>query len=815
MPKHALQPLLAPSSVLVFTGHDPQHPILQATLKALLGKGQHKAITLYGARPHHPETRCCPFQHIDDLDRLSDAPDLAILAGESSLPLTDVIEQCGKLGIPALLMLTGTEEATKDIQAAVRHHQVRLLGPNSFGVCRPKLGFSAWLGLTQPQAGRLALLSQSGTVASALVDWATWQGIGFSQVVSMGTPIDVMPSQILDYLSNDFESQSILMYLQRIGSTTRFLSSLRAASRSKPVAVVAEHNVGADPRVLDAALSRTGAVRGRRLNDLVAAASVMTNARRVKGGSLLILGNGAGPGELAAQRANELNVNLLSPSPTLHAQLESMMAGRGNVGSVTTAWASSNTDLFVDLARVALQDKECGAVLLMLSPTALINLESLYEQVMLLHKQQRKLVMVCLLGGGSMVAMRTRINEAGIPTFRTPESAIEGFQFLEQFQRNQLLATQAPDSHAFRFNIDVATARQQLQGLIKSGNKHPTAEDLKETFELFHFRLTTRRQAHFLLQAPIRLRAFQDPIFGPAIGLSLEGATQWHQTSEAVGLPPLNTVLAKDLIHRAFPGVESYELEELLRSFSTMICELPEFSQLELADVRIHESGSLFAEVTATLKSCPRLKRYQHLAIQPYPRQWVENVCLRSGNNITIRPILPRDSYMMADFVKSLSHESRYFRFIANISELTPRMVSSLSHIDYDREMALIAVSDTQGKQTMMGASRFSDNFDDNSCEFAVVIGDDYQGQGLAAMLMRRLFLVANDKGIKEMKGTVLAENKRMIDFCRAMGFTIKRDPDDIGLVTAYLRLTPKFIEAVKKKLDNDTTSTNSVEAQT
>ncbi|WP_425642536.1 GNAT family N-acetyltransferase [Marinomonas gallaica] len=806
MSKHALQPLLAPSSILVFTGEDRLNPILHAVLRALSFGGRRGKVFLYGTQPDD-SIGVLPFDQLSSLESLANTPDLAILAGEDPRPLTQIIEQCGSLSIPALLVFTGSDENPDEILKAARQHGVRLIGPNSFGMCRPKQGFSAWLGLTQPIPGRLALLSQSGTVASALVDWATWQGIGFSQVVSMGSPIDVMPSQILDYLSNDFESQSILMYLQKIGSTTRFLSSLRAASRSKPVAVVTEHNIGADPRVLDAALSRTGAVRGRRLNDLVAAASVMTNARRVKQGSLMIIGNGSGPGELAAQRAEEVNVNLLSPSEELHTKLEGIMDGRGSIGSVTTAWASCNADLFVDLAETALADKECGAVLLMLSPTALINMVSLYDQVLQLHKKQKKLVMVCMLGGGHMVALRTRINEAGIPTFRTPEAAIEGFQFLVQFHRNQLLAKQTPDSHAFRFNIDVAAARAKLKEMIKAGNKTPTADDLKEVFELFNFRLIARRQSHFLLKKPIHLRSFRDPVFGPAIGLSLEGANQWHHQTEAVALPPLNTILSKDLIQRAFPNVESFELEDLLRSFSTMICELPELEYVELADVRIHESGSIFANVKAKLKSSGKLRRYEHLAIQPYPRQWVKQVTLRDGQDITLRPILPRDAYMMAEFVKNLSHESRYFRFIANIQELTPKMIASLSHIDYDREMALIAVGDKEGEQVLMGAARFSDNFDDKSCEFAVVIGDEYQGHGLAALLMRRLFLVAHFKGIKEMKGTVLAENKRMIDFCRRIGFTIKRDPDDIGLVMAYLRLTPKFIEGVKEKLGIETTS--------
>lgn len=795
MSQHVLQSLLAPKSMVVLTGDDASDPLMLALLTSLSHATKSCPVSLVGVQPAAEFA----FPLFATLSELPKSPDLAVLVGayaanETSPSMEDIIAACGAAGIGSLLMLSWTGDSQASLVAALRKHNVRLLGPNSFGICRPKQGVFAWLGLTQPLSGRLALMSQSGTVASALVDWATWQGIGFSQVVSMGTPVDVMPSQVLDYLSNDFDSQAILMYLQKIGSPTRFLSSLRATGRSKPVAVVTEHSVGADERVLDAALSRTGAVRGRRLNDLIAAASVMTNARRVKEGSLLIIGNGAGPGELAAQRAMELGIDLLTPQGELHDKLESIMAGRGGIGSVTTVWASCATDLFIDLAANALQSDECGAVLLTLSPTALIDIDSLYDLIIKLHRTQKKLVMVCLLGGGGMTNMRTRINEAGIPTFRTPETAIEGFQFLVQFQRNQLLAKQSPDSHAFRFKIDVSEATKTLNQLFKQGEKTPHADALRDIFELFHIRLITRRQASNQLSAPIHLRVFQDTVFGPAIGLSLEGAQQ-HKQAEAVALPPLNTILAKDLIQRAFPGEESFELESLLRNLSTMVCELPEIESLELADVRLHDSGSVYADVTANLRICKNWRRYEHLAIHPYPRQWVSERVLKNDEIATVRPVLPRDSGILADFVRSMSHETRYFRFISNIEELTPRMLASLSHIDYDREMALLAVIQRDGQDLLIGTARYIDNFDDQSCEFAVVLGDAFQGLGLASYLMRRLMQVAADKGIRVMKGIVLAENKRMIEFCRHLGFTIQRDPEDIGQVIASIKLTPALLE--------------------
>nr|WP_264193974.1 GNAT family N-acetyltransferase [Marinomonas algarum] len=791
-----MQSLLAPQSLVVLTGDDAHDPLMLALVKALSNAQKPCPVTLCGVIPAELATPSAKgFAQVKHLSQLDKRPDLAVLVGDhESQSMADIIRDCGAAEIESLLMLSWTSEPPEHLVELLRQHNVRLLGPNSFGICRPKHGVFAWLGLAQPLPGRLALMSQSGTVASALVDWATWQGIGFSQVVAMGSPVDVMPSQVLDYLSNDFDSQAILMYLQKIGRPTRFLSSLRATGRNKPVAVVTEHAMGADERVLDAALSRTGAVRGRRLNDLIAAASVMTNARRIKDGSLLIIGNGAGPGELAAQRATQLNIDLLNPEGELRNKLETTMAGRGGVGPVTTVWATCTTDLYIDLAADALSSPECGAVLLTLSPTALIDIGSLYNLITKLHRTQKKLVMVCLLGGDNMTNMRTRINEAGIPTSRTPETAIEGFQFLVRFQRNQLLAKQYADSHAFRFKIDVAQATQTLATLYKEGQITPQIDALKEVFELFQIRIITRRQASHQLFAPIHLRVFQDAVFGPAIGLSLEGAQQ-HTAFEAVALPPLNTILAKDLIQRAFPGETSFELESLLRNLSTMVCELPEIEHLELADVRVHESGSVYADVTARLRQCKNWRRYEHLSIHPYPRQWVSERTLKNGEVATVRPVLPRDSDILADFVRGMSHETRYFRFISNIEELTPRMLSSMSHIDYDREMALLAIINKEDKNILIGTARYVDNFDDQSCEFAVVLGDEYQGLGLASYMMRQLFLVAADKGIKWMKGVVLAENKHMIDFCRYLGFSIKRDEDDFGQVIATIKLTPSLLE--------------------
>lgn len=802
MAQHALQPVFAPTSVAVLTGEDATHPIMLALLRAMRSAPNCCPVTLIGVKPEI-DIDISTFTHYESLAQLKTHVDLVILAGKSNESLEKTIADCSRAHLKSLLMLTWTDAEPETIRNALRENGVRLLGPSSFGICRPKRGVFAWLGSVNPLPGRLAFMSQSGTIASALVDWATWQGIGFSQVIALGAPVDIMPWQALDCLSMDFESRAILMYLQKIGQTTHFLSSLRSASRTKPVAVVAEHAIGADERVLDAALSRTGAVRGRRLNDLVAAASVMSNARRIKEGSLLIIGNGAGPGALAAQRAEELNVALLDPEDELRNKLSAIVADMGSIGPVTTVWGSCASAMFVELADAALADRSCGAILLMLSPTALIDIASLHEQVLALHNKQNKPVMVCLLGGGNMVRARTRLTEAGIPTFRTPETAIEGYQFLVQFQRNQRLAKQSPESHALSLNIDVEQARKYLKQILYDNIDKVGFKELKPVFNQFNLPVTSQHDPSTDFETPLNVRVFRDPVFGPTIGLALGSKGQWQKHLEVVALPPLNIVLVRDLINQLLPGWKSFGLENFILNLSTLVCELPEIVGLEFSDVHLLPDARVYAGVKADLGLSVEKRRYDHLAIQPYPRQWVSEYKFHDGRCATIRPVRPEDATIMADFVRNLSHESRYFRFIANFSELTPRMLTRFCHIDYDREMELLAVMEEDDKIVELGAARYSDNFDGHSCEFAVVVGDKYQGFGLAAYLMRKLFLVAADNGLSLMEGTVLAENKHMINFCRKLGFRIRMNPDDMTLVIAEITLTPKLIAEAKQKLSH------------
>jgi acetyltransferase len=162
---------------------------------------------------------------------------------------------------------------------------------------------------------------------------------------------------------------------------------------------------------------------------------------------------------------------------------------------------------------------------------------------------------------------------------------------------------------------------------------------------------------------------------------------------------------------------------------------------------------------------------YDHMAIHPYPRNMVQGLELADGTDVTIRPIRPEDAIIEREFVNGLSEQSRYLRFMYSLKEISPQLLSRFTQIDYDREMALIAVIDKDGAERQVGVARYSTLPDQSSCEFAIVVGEDWQNRGLARRLMTALIVAARDRRYTRMIGIVLKANRRMIDFSESLGF--------------------------------------------
>jgi acetyltransferase len=185
----------------------------------------------------------------------------------------------------------------------------------------------------------------------------------------------------------------------------------------------------------------------------------------------------------------------------------------------------------------------------------------------------------------------------------------------------------------------------------------------------------------------------------------------------------------------------------------------------------------------------PAALPYDHMAIHPYPTALRDSLVLPDGTVATIRPIRPEDAGIERAFVQGLSEQSKFLRFMFGMRDLTPAMLTRFTQIDYDRELALIAVIDGPAGERQIGVVRYTTLPDGETCEFAIVVGDDWQGKGLARRMFTRLIEAARERRLKLMTGVTLRENSRMIELSRSLGFTTGTDPEDPELVQMVLRL--------------------------
>jgi len=310
----------------------------------------------------------------------------------------------------------------------------------------------------------------------------------------------------------------------------------------------------------------------------------------------------------------------------------------------------------------------------------------------------------------------------------------------------------------------------------------------------------------------IRIGVHTDSTFGPVISLGATVRGVLADTDRKLMLPPLNRRLAVDLVDGFQRGRVALSLDErtretlvqILLRVSAMVCMLPWVVEIELDPVTLAATGVTIDDMRVSVDSNrAHLRNYAHMAIHPYPSELVDETRGRNGARVQIRPIRPEDAQMERDFVDGLSEQTRYFRFFYQLNRLTPSMLARFTQIDYDRELALVAVVDdigaTEGR-AFAGVARYVENPDRVSAEYAIVVHDDWQKQGVGRALMERLIVAAKRKGLARLEGAVLSENARMLAFARSLGFTSTPDPEDPEQVITRLELEPNRCEAILRR---------------
>jgi acetyltransferase len=831
------------------------------------------------------------------------APDLGVIVTPAAT-VPGIVADLGAKGCRVAIVITagltrenGLRQAMLD---AAKPYLFRIIGPNTVGLMVPPAKLNAGFAHMVAAPGNIALLSQSGAIATSLIDWAADNGVGFSHIISLGDMADVDVGDWLDMLAGDAKARAIVMYLETVTNPRKFLSAARAAARIKPVIAVkagrheaaakaaATHTgalSGAD-RVIDAALSRSGILRVEGLGELFDAAEITARFPPLESARIGIVTNGGGAGVLAVDQLVEGPGALAKLAPTTIERLDA---------ALPPTWSRANPvdiigDASADRYRAALEavagDPGVDAVMVLNCPTGLASPAEAASAVAGLADGGRidgKPLIACWLGEHTAREARGILQGAGIPSFATPSDAARAISYLAGWSRAQKALMRVPSSRSedaagdrdavlaiFRkaasdgrriltepeakvaianYGIRVpetivanspAEAKRAAAKLLKTAEKvvvkllskaisHKsdvggvvldigTSEQAEEAARTVEQRVRQRApEAHiegFAVQPMVVRREAQelilgmtrDPIFGPVILFGAGGVAVEVMDDTAVALPPLDDVLAGDLIERTRIGrllagfrdrkpADRQAIASSLNGLSQMIVDFPCIVSVDVNPLLADAEGAiaLDARIEIDPEAVEERGPNPALAIRPYPAEW-EKEFSGGGANYRIRPIKPSDIALYPDFFGKVSPGDIRLRFLAPRKGFPDEMLKRLTQLDYDREMAFVALEATGGK--LAGVGRPSCDPDRTKGEYALLVRTDLQGHGIGWQLLRQILAYASAEKIGRIEGIVLEGNMAMLKMCREFGFAVTHHPDEPGLMLVTLDLRQSCREA-------------------
>jgi acetyltransferase len=904
--RSALDSLFRPQSVAVFGASATPGSVGNILMRNLLENPFGGVVF-----PINPKRRavqgvlCYP-----NLAAVPEKVELAVIATPAAT-VPNLVRDCAERGVAATIIISagfselGAEgRKLEDEIRGIPRGKMRIVGPNCLGIIHPPSNLNASFAVSMAAPGQVALLSQSGAICTAVLDWARQARVGFSSFVSVGSMLDVDFADLIDHFADDPATRSIVLYMESLGDVRKFLSAARSVSRTKPVIVVkagrheagaraaASHTgalAGADA-VFDAAFSRAGVLRVESIPDLFHMSEILAMQPPPRGPSLAIITNAGGPGVMATDALMLAGGQLASLGSETLARLNT---------ALPPFWSHTNPiDLLGDATperyRLAIeacgQDANVQGLLILLTPQAMTDPTETARQLQLFAHLPDKPALACWMGGTAVREGIELLNAAGIPTFDAPESAIHAFLHMVQYRRNQELLYETPEVLPENVAPDSRRVQQIFGNVRSSGRTLLTEVEAKDVLaayalpvvpsvacrtveeaaaaarkigypvvlKLLSSTLTHKSdvggvqlnladdkavRAAFAaiesnvnrlgkpgviegvsVQAMVSERGYEliigsslDRQFGPVILFGCGGILVEVFKDRALALPPLNRTLARRLmertkIYQALLGVRGQKavnleaLETLLARFSLLLVDFPEIREIDLNPVLA--TPERVVALDARMLLCPAdqpPEQRPRLAIYPYPNQYIAPFQMRDGREVLVRPIRPEDEPLIVALHAGHSEHTIRMRFFSMVKTLSRDSLIRLCHLDYDREMALTAVLRENSEPRLLGVARYYLNPETGIAEFAVVISDAYQRQGLGRHLMQRLIDIARERGVRRLVGQVLIENAPMLHLMRSLGFS-----PPIPVDNQVVRVELSLIETMCEKARNCTTAAQS-----
>jgi len=880
-----------PSSVAVLGATDRKGTVGKTILENLLQGSDRRKI--YPVNPNREEvlgTKCYP-----DINSLPELPSLAVLVTPAK-SVADLVEEIGKAGVKAIIIISsGFKEIGPDGQSRedriadiATKYDIRIMGPNCMDVIRPSTSLNTTFATIMPKPGNVAFLSQSGALGSAILDWATSKGIGFSAFVSLGSMLDINFGDLIDYFGEDPETRSIVIYMESIANAKDFMSAARGFARTKPIIVLkagkfqestraARSHTGAmvgEDSYYDAIFRRAGVVRVEEIEDLFNCASILNTARLPKGPNLAVVTNAGGPAVLATDALIGRGGKLAQLSETTISSLNSFLPPNWSKSNPVDILGDSDSQRYTQTMEAIVKDPGVDGIVVIYTPQGRSGPTEVANAV-IKHAKSNKPILTAWMGNKEVAKARQLFYENKIPAYEFPEEAIRTYLYMYQYAHNLESLYETPEE----FTLDSGPSKNYLKTLIrkevKEGRTVCTEENSKKFLTTYGIssaiayvakdakdaariasqvgypvvmKISSPDITHKLDAGGIKLNissaeevqmAFseimenaqkykpdadvegvsiqkmitnydyelivgskKESVFGPVIMFGLGGTEAEFFKDIAVGLPPLNQVLAKRLLEetkvykilsqgfRTKPPVDLRLLEETLVKFSNLLIDFPEITEIDINPLIMTSNTAIALDARIILdKEAVRkgMDEYGHLIISPYPTRYVHLWRCRDGRMVLLRPIKPEDELLERELIAGLSKQSMRFRFFQLIKDITHEMLTRFCNIDYDREMAIIAEYISNSKRRNVGVGRLMIEPSAETGEFAVLVADDFQGCHLGLKLTDMLIGIAHEKKLKSIYGFALRDNTKMLRLAKKLGFMTQTYSSDETKITLEL----------------------------
>ena len=385
---------------------------------------------------------------------LDETPDLAILTVPAR-EVAQVVKECGERGVRAAVIITagfretGPEgaQAEEALLAVARQYGVRLVGPNSVGIINTAIGMNATFAETAPGRYEVGMLSQSGAVASAILDWARSIGLGFSKFVSLGNMADLTDVDFLELLGRDLECKIIVGYLEGITDGRRLMEAARRITSSKPIIVMkvgvteagaraAASHTGAlatSDAVVDAAFRQTGVIRARTMAELLDYTLCFAYAPRPAGPSVAVVTNAGGPGVMAADAIERMGLKLALPSAQSEQALRERLPAAAATVNPIDVLGDGDAERYQAVLEVVRDDPAVDAIVVLLTPQRVTEPEQTARVISYIAREQAKPLIAVFMGGEAVGRARALLDEARVPVYAYPERAVRALAALTRY----------------------------------------------------------------------------------------------------------------------------------------------------------------------------------------------------------------------------------------------------------------------------------------------------------------------------------------------------------------------------------------------